>query len=51
MLPYRVEMPQKEMEKSNTGIRGSQGKGYGKARSTGLLCRMGEGKDTLAWCI
>ena len=45
-------MLRREMEMNNTGIRGSQGKGYGKGRSTGLLCRRtGEGKDTLGWGI
>lgn len=44
-------MLRKKMERSNTGIRDSQGKGYGKASSTGLLCSMGKGKETLGWGI
>jgi len=45
----RAEKLWREMETKNMGIRGSQGKGSGKGRRTGLLCRTGEGKNTSGW--
>lgn len=37
---------------NNMGVKGSQGKGHGKGRSTGLLCkRMEDRKNTLGWGI